>query len=38
MFPHSSQNGHYQKKPANINTGEGVGKRAPSYTLGGNIS
>ena len=39
--PHSSQNGHHQKKKKNlqtINAGEGVEKRESSCTVGRNVS
>ena len=35
---HTSQNGHHQKNLQTINTGEGVGKREPSYTVGGSVN
>ena len=34
---HTSQNGHYQSLES-INAGEGVEKREPSYTVGGNAN
>ena len=34
--PHSSQNGHHQKFCI-INTGEGVEKKKPSYTVDRNV-
>ena len=33
---HASQNGCYPKVYKKINAGEGVEKREPSYTVGGN--
>ena len=38
VSPHTSQNGHYQKYVQIINSGEGVEKREPSYSIGGNVS
>ena len=38
VLPHPSQNGHYQKNLQTINTGEGVEKREPSYTVDGNVN
>ena len=35
---HTSQNGCYQKCLQTINAGEGVEKREPSYTVGGNAN
>ena len=35
-LPHSSQNGHHQKFYI-INTGEGVEKKEPSYTVDRNV-
>ena len=35
---HTSQTGHHQKNLQTINTGEGVEKRKPSYTVGGNVN
>ena len=35
---HTSQNGCYQKSLQTINYGEGVEKREPSYTVGGNAN
>ena len=35
---HASQNGCYQKVYKAINAGEGVEKREPSYTVGGNAN
>ena len=34
---HAGQNGHYQSLQT-INAGEGVKKREPSYTVGGNAN
>ena len=34
---HAGQNGHYQSLQT-INTGEGVDKKEPSYTVGGNAN
>ena len=31
-------NGHHQKNLQSINAGEGVEKREPSYTVGGNVN
>ena len=36
--PHTSQNGHHQKNLQTVNAGEGVEKRGPSYTVGGNVN
>ena len=36
--PHNSQNGHHQKNLRTIGAGEGVEKREPFYTLGGNVN
>ena len=33
---HTGQNGYHQKILQTINAGEGVEKREPSYTVGGN--
>ena len=38
ISPHTSQNDHHQKNLQTINTGEGVEKREPSYTVGGNVN
>ena len=35
---HNAQNGHHQKVYKKINAGEGVEKREPSYTVGGNAN
>ena len=35
---HASQNGCYPKSLQEINAGEGVEKREPSYTVGGNAN
>ena len=35
---HISQNGHHQKNPQTINAGEGVERKEPSYTVGGNVN
>ena len=35
---HASQNGFHQKGPQTINAEEGVEKREPSYTVGGNAN
>ena len=35
---HISQNGHHQKNPQTINSGEGVERREPSYPAGGNVT
>ena len=37
-MPHSSQNGPHQKNLQTINAGEGVEKREPSCTVGGNVN
>ena len=36
--PHTSQNGYHQKNPQTVNPGEGVERREPSYTVGGNVN
>ena len=37
--PHTSQNGRHLKKSTNLtNTREGIEKRKPSYTVGGNVN
>ena len=36
--PHTNQNGHHQKNLQTINAGEGVEKREPSCTVGGNVN
>ena len=38
VSPHTSQNGHHQKKISTNNAGEGVEKREPFYTVGGNVN
>ena len=39
ISPHTSQNGHHhQKNLQTINAGEGVEKREPSCTAGGNVN
>ena len=38
VSPHAVQNGHYQKNLRTINAGEGVEKREPSCTVGGNVN
>ena len=35
---HMAQNGHHQKNLQIINAGEGVEKREPFYTVGGNVN
>ena len=35
--PHIDLNGHIEN-PTTIKSTEGVGKREPSYTVGGNVS
>ena len=37
VSPHTGQNGHHHSLQT-INTGEGVVKREPSYTVGGNAN
>ena len=37
VSPYIGQNGHHQKN-LQINAGEGVEKREPSYTAGGNVN
>ena len=37
VSPHTSQNGHHQNLQT-INAGEGVEKREPSCTVGGNVN
>ena len=37
ISPHTNQNGHH-KKSTKKNAGEGVEKREPSYTVGGNVN
>ena len=36
--PRTGYNGHHQKNRQTINAGEGVEKREPSYTVGGNVN
>ena len=38
VSPHTSQHGHHQKNLQTINAGEGVKKREPSYSVGGNVN
>ena len=38
VSPHTGQNTHHQKNPQIVNAGEGVEKREPSCTVGGNIN
>ena len=38
VSPHSGQNDHYQNNLQTINAGEGVEKREPSCTVGGNVN
>ena len=38
VSPHTSQHGHHQKNLQVINDGEGIGKREPSCTVGGNVN
>ena len=38
LSPHTSQNGLNQKNLQTVNTGEGVEKREPSCTVGGNVN
>ena len=38
VLPHISQNGHDQKLYKPINAKEGMEKREPSYTVGGNVN
>ena len=38
VLSHTSQNGHHQKNLQTINAGEGVEKREPSCTVGGNVN
>ena len=38
VSPYTNQNGHHQKNLQTINAGEGVEKREPSYTVGGNVN
>ena len=37
VSPHTGQNGHHQKNLQTTNAGEGVEKREPSCTVGGNV-
>ena len=36
VSPHTCQNDHHQKNLQTINAGEGMEKKEPSYTVGGN--
>ena len=38
VSPHTGQNGHHQKNLQTIDSGEGVEKREPSCTVGGNVN
>jgi len=38
VSPHSSQSGHHQKHLQTTDAGEGVEKREPSCTVGGNVN
>ena len=38
LSSHAGQNGCHQKALQTINAGEGVEKREPSYTVGGNAN
>ena len=38
VSPHTSQNGNHQKNLQTVNAGEGVEKRDPSCTVGGNVT
>ena len=38
VSPYTGQNGHHQKNLQTINAGEGVEKKEPSYTVGGNVN
>ena len=38
VLPYTSQNGHHQKSLQAISVGEGVEKREPYYTIGGNVN
>ena len=38
VSPHTSQNGHHQKKLQTINAGKDVEKREPSHTVGENVT
>ena len=35
---HTGQNGHHQKNLQTVNAGEGVEKRKPLCTVGGNVN
>ena len=35
---HTGQNGHHHKNPLRINVGEGVERRKPFFTVGGNVN
>ena len=37
ISPHTCQNGYHPKNEVTINAGEGVEKREPSCTVGGNV-
>ena len=38
ISPHTSHNGYHQKNPQTINAQEGVKKKEPSYTVGGDVN
>ena len=40
ISPHTRQNGYHKKKknPQIINAGEGVERKEPYYTVGGNVN
>ena len=38
ILPQTGQNGHHQKNLQTINAGEGVEKKEPSRTAGGNVN
>ena len=38
VSPHTGQNIHHEKNPQIVNPGEGVEKREPSCTVGGNVN
>ena len=38
VSPHTGQNTNHQKYPQIVNAGEGVEKRDPSCTVGGNVN
>ena len=38
VSPYTSQNDHHQNNLQTINAGEGVEKREPPYTVGGNVN